>query len=178
VQIRNTRAPDCFVPEPFAGASGLDVVARIGERELPMAVAYPAAAVPVDAFTLPQLSKAFGAPYRTLHSWVERDMVSPSVHRATGTGRANLFDRQDALTVAILSELREAGVTLDLLRRAAERLHERRDDLARPVYLLVNGDVAIVADGEAVAAALTRGGAMLALHTGKALDLVEALQAS
>ncbi|WP_445150695.1 MerR family transcriptional regulator [Baekduia sp. Peel2402] len=134
--------------------------------------------MPVDAFTLPQLSKAFGAPYRTLHSWVERDLVSPSVHRATGTGRANLFDRQDALTVAILSELREAGVTLDLLRRAAERLQEHREDLGTPVYLLVNGDVDIVTDEQAVTAALTRGGAMLALHTGKALERVGALRVS
>ena len=133
--------------------------------------------MPVDAFTLPQLSRAFGAPYRTLHSWVERDLVSPSVHRATGTGRANLFDRQDALTVAILSELREAGVTLDLLRRAAQRLQERREDLGMPVYLLVNGDVDIVTDEKAVTAALARGGAMLALYTGQALERVEALEA-
>jgi DNA-binding transcriptional MerR regulator len=133
--------------------------------------------VPPDAFTLPELSRAFGAPYRTLHSWVERDLVSPSVHRATGTGRANLFDRQDALTFAILSELRDAGVTLDLLRRTAERLQERRADLASPVYLLVNGDVDIVTDEQAVTAALSRGGVMLALHTGKALELVGALRA-
>jgi DNA-binding transcriptional MerR regulator len=130
----------------------------------------------LDAFTLPQLSKAFGAPYRTLHSWVERDLFCPSIHRAAGTGRANLFDAQDALTVCVLTELREAGVKLDLLQRAAERLHECRDELTAPVYLLVNGDVEIVTDATEAAAALDRGGLTLAYHTGEALKRVEELR--
>jgi len=127
------------------------------------------------AYTLPQLAKALGAPYRTLHSWVERDLLHPSVHRTSGTGRANLFDIDDALTACILADLREAGVNFDLLRQAADQLHQQRDDLREPMYLLVNGRVDIVSDADAVTAAIDRGGLTLAYNTGEALQRVRAL---
>jgi hypothetical protein len=63
-----------------------------------------------------------------------------------------------------------------MLRRAAERLQEQRDDLEAPVYLLINGDIEIVKDEQAVTAALREGGALLAYHTGKALRQVEELR--
>src|SRR5947208_16528153 len=122
-----------------------------------------------DAYTLPELSEALGAPYRTLHSWVERDLVRPSIHRASGTGRANLFDERDALTVCILADLREAGLNFQLIRQAAERIYERRHTLHEPVYLLVNGNVEIMTDAESAASALDKGGLTLAYHTGGAL---------
>ncbi|MDQ3742406.1 MAG: helix-turn-helix domain-containing protein [Actinomycetota bacterium] len=121
-----------------------------------------------DAYTLPQLSRALGAPYRTLHSWVERDLVAPSIHRTKGTGRANLFDANDAVTVCVLLELRKSGVPYALLEQAAAKLRER-ETLAEPVYVLVNGKVDIVTDVEEAAAALGRGGVTVAYHTGEAV---------
>src|SRR4051794_16474337 len=44
------------------------------------------------AFTLPQLSKLLDVQYRTLHSWVERGLLEPSVQKSRGTGTRNLFD--------------------------------------------------------------------------------------
>jgi DNA-binding transcriptional MerR regulator len=132
----------------------------------------------VDAYTLPQLSKMVGTPYRTLHSWVERGVLRPSVHRVKGTGRANLFDERDAFTVLVLAELREAGVKLELLRRAAERLSEADDVMATPVYLLVNGDVEIVRTGQEATEALVRGGLTVAYYTGPAIERVTTLQRS
>lgn len=131
-----------------------------------------------DALTLPQLSEALGAPYRTLHSWVERDLVKPSVHRANGTGRANLFDAHDALTVSVLMELREVGVKFEVLKRAARELDERRADLERPVYLLVNGEVEIVSDADEAAAALARDGLTVAFNTRDVLRRVRQVFAS
>jgi DNA-binding transcriptional MerR regulator len=135
-------------------------------------------AVLVDAYTLPQLSKMIGTPYRTLHSWVERGVLRPSVHRVKGTGRANLFDERDAFTVVVLTELREAGINLELLRRAAERLSETDDVMTTPVYLLVNGDVEIVRTGQEATEALERGGLTVAYYTGPAIERVAALQRS
>jgi DNA-binding transcriptional MerR regulator len=135
-------------------------------------------AVLVDAYTLPQLSKMIGMPYRTLHSWVERGVLQPGVHRVKGTGRANLFDERDAFILLVLTELREAGVNLELLRRAAERLSETDDVLVTPVYLLVNGDVVIVRTGKEATEALERGGLTVAYYTGPAIQRVTALQKS
>jgi DNA-binding transcriptional MerR regulator len=132
----------------------------------------------VDAYTLPQLSKMIGTPYRTLHSWVERGVLRPSVHRVKGTGRANLFDERDAFTVLVLTELREAGVKLELLKRAAERLSEADDVMETPVYLLVNGDVEIVRTGNEATEALERGGLTVAYYTEPAIERAAALQRS
>lgn len=129
-----------------------------------------------DAYTLPQLSKAIGTPYRTLHSWVERGVLRPSVHRVKGTGRANLFDVRDAFTMLVLTELREAGVKFELLGRAAERLSETEDILESPVYLLVNGDVVIVRTRREATEAIERGGLTVAFYTGPAIERISALR--
>jgi DNA-binding transcriptional MerR regulator len=129
-----------------------------------------------DAYTLPQLSKAIGTPYRTLHSWVERGVLRPSVHRVKGTGRANLFDVRDAFTVLVLTELREAGVKFELLGRAAERLREIQDLLESPVYLLVNGDVVIVRTRYEASEAIEHGRLTVAYYTGPAIERISALR--
>lgn len=123
-----------------------------------------------ESFTLPELSKAFDVHYRTLHSWVERGLLEPGVHRSTGTGTPNRFSRQDAVMVCILSELRDAGVKFELLTQAAERLRKTDSALEEEAFMLVNGDVRIVFDSEEAASSLERGGLTLAYNTGAALE--------
>jgi DNA-binding transcriptional MerR regulator len=130
--------------------------------------------VPRDAYTLPQLSKTLDIQYRTLHSWVERDLLQPGVQRSTGTGTRNLFSAQDAVMAGILVELRAAGVNFDLLEQAAERLRDTDGALCREAFMLVNGDVKIVFDQDEAAAALARGGLTLAFNTGDVLARVDA----
>ena len=130
--------------------------------------------VPRDAYTLPQLSKTLDIQYRTLHSWVERDLLQPGVQRSTGTGTRNLFSAQDAVMAGILVELRAAGVNFDLLEQAAERLRDTDGALCREAFMLVNGDVKIVFDRDEAAAALARGGLTLAFNTGDVLAKVDA----
>lgn len=129
--------------------------------------------MPQDAYTLPELSRLLDVQYRTLHSWVERGLIIPSVNQSTGTGNRNLFDRSDAVTVCVLVELRAAGVNFDLLQQAAERLRDTEDALKRRAFMLVNGDVRIVFDEAEAAAALQRGGLTLAYNTAGALERVE-----
>jgi DNA-binding transcriptional MerR regulator len=128
--------------------------------------------MPSDEYTLPQLSKLLNVQYRTLHSWVERGLLRPSVRQSHGTGTPNVFDDRDAVTACILADLRSAGVNFELLRQAAERLRENDDVLHRRAFMLVNGDVKIVFDEQEAAAALQRGGLTLAYNTAGALARV------
>jgi DNA-binding transcriptional MerR regulator len=130
------------------------------------------------AFTLPQLSKLLDVQYRTLHSWVERGLLQPSVQKSRGTGTRNLFDERDAITACVLVELRSAGVNFELLAQAANRLREHPDALERDSIILVNGDVRIVSDAQAVAAELQRGGLTLAYKTASAQHRVRELAAA
>lgn len=125
--------------------------------------------MPPVAYTLPQLSEALDIQYRTLHSWVERDLLRPGVQRSTGTGSRNLFSVEDAVMAGILVELRGAGVNFELLEQAAERLRETEGALRREAFMLVNGDVRIVFDRSEAATALARGGLTLAYNTGDVL---------
>lgn len=128
-----------------------------------------------DSFTLPELSKALDVRYRTLHSWVERGLLKPGIRRSKGTGTPNLFSRQDAVMACILVELRSAGVKFELLSQAADRLRHTEDALSHEAFMLVNGDVRIVFDRNAAAAALGRGGLTLAYNTGTALERFKCL---
>jgi DNA-binding transcriptional MerR regulator len=130
-----------------------------------------------DSYTLPQLSKLLDVHYRTLHSWVERGLLPPSIQQSSGTGTPNLFDRRDAVAACVLADLRAAGVPLDLMRQAVERLRETEDALSRQAYMLVNGDVRIVFDADDAAAALKRGGLTLAYNTSTALKAVQGITA-
>lgn len=133
--------------------------------------------MPPHAWTLPQLARGLDTPYRTLQSWVERGLVTPSVHRAAGPGRANLFDAHDAFVVCVLRELRTAGVGFELLEATASKLEAERDQVREPVYLLVNGRVELVQDRGSVTAAVDRDGPTLAYYTAPALQRVQALPA-
>jgi DNA-binding transcriptional MerR regulator len=128
--------------------------------------------MPPDAHTLPQLSRLLDVHYRTLHSWVERGLLRPSVPQSSGTGTRNLFDDRDAVAACVLAELRAAGLKFDLLQQAAERLRENDDALRRQAFMLVNSDVRIVFDEQEAAAALMRGGLTLAYNTAGALKRV------
>jgi len=128
--------------------------------------------IPTDTYTLPQLSRLLGVHYRTLHSWVERGLLQPSVQRSRGTGTPNLFDSRDAVTAYVLAELRAAGVSLEIMRQVADRLRETDDALSRKAFMLVNGDVKVVFEPEEVGAALARGGLTLAYNTATALEKI------
>ena len=134
--------------------------------------------MPPDAYTLPQLSKLLDVQYRTLHSWVERGLLQPSVQQSSGTGTRNLFDSADAVTACVLADLRAAGVNFDLLQQAAERLRETQDALQRQAFMLVNGDVKIVFDATQAATALGQGGLTLAYNTADALERVASCAAA
>src|SRR4051794_31633295 len=124
------------------------------------------------ALTLPEVAQIADVEYRTLHTWVKRGLLDPGVRRSQGTGTPNLFGREDAVAARILADLRRAGLSMDLLDRAATELRRSRGALAEPAVLLVNGSAEVFADTEAAAAALDRPGLSLVYRTREALELV------
>jgi DNA-binding transcriptional MerR regulator len=110
--------------------------------------------------------------YRTLHSWVERGLLRPSVQQSSGTGTRNLFDERDALTAYVLADLRAAGVNFKLLEQAAQRLRDDDKALQQEAFVIVNGDVRVVFGARQAATALNREGLTLAYNTGTALERI------
>jgi DNA-binding transcriptional MerR regulator len=134
--------------------------------------------VPQKPLTLPELASVVGVEYRTLHTWLQRGLLRPSLRTSSGTGTPNLFLFEDVVVGQVLADLRRGGVEIEQLHRAAEALYEHAWALSRPSFLLINGRVDVVSDADQAAAALERDSFTLAYNTTRALrDVEEALAA-
>jgi DNA-binding transcriptional MerR regulator len=118
--------------------------------------------------TLPELAQAVDIEYRTLHSWIGRGLLRPSMKVSRGTGFPNLFSVEDAVRAKVIADLRRSGTHFDRLQEAAERLDEHPEALSEGAIMLVNGSVSVV-DAQAAAAAIEQGSLTLIYNTGHAI---------
>jgi DNA-binding transcriptional MerR regulator len=126
--------------------------------------------VPEEPLTLPQLAQIVDVEYRTLHTWLKRGLISPSVRSSSGTGTPNLFAHTDAVRARIVADLREAGLPLEKIAEAAEKMGQHPEVLEEPAILQVNGTVRVITESDAITD-LQRG-AVFAYNTRVALDHV------
>ena len=111
-------------------------------------------AVPQDRpLTLPQVAEAAGVEYRTLHTWLQRGLLEPSIQVSTGKGTPNLFSFQDALKARILGHLRSEGINLELVEKTARGL-QGVPELELGDTLIVNGKVSVLKRDEDLDAAI------------------------
>jgi DNA-binding transcriptional MerR regulator len=99
--------------------------------------------------TLPEVAGAIGVEYRTLHNWVSRGILRPSVQASRGAGIPNLFSVQDTIKAKVVAGLRRSGASLERLREAAEVLERHPHALTHGAVVLVNGSVSIIDTAEA-----------------------------
>jgi DNA-binding transcriptional MerR regulator len=121
--------------------------------------------------TLPQLAEAVDVEYRTLHSWLVRRLLRPSVQTSSGTGTPNLFSIEDAVRAKVIADLRRSGVSFDRLEQAARELDENPKALTEGAIVLVNGSVSVV-DAQAAAVAIEQESLTLVYNTGHAVRVI------
>jgi hypothetical protein len=114
--------------------------------------------------TLPELAQTVGVEYRTLHSWVGRGILRPSVQASRGAGVPNLFSTEDAVKAKVVAELRHTGVSFELLKQTSQKLDDHPHALTDGAIVLVNGSVSIV-DAHGAAAAIQRDSLTLVYNT-------------
>jgi DNA-binding transcriptional MerR regulator len=73
--------------------------------------------------------KIVGVSQRCLDYWDERGIVVPSGQRATGKGSERRYSYEDLLKLSVVKRLREAGLTLQKIRKGLSKL--RKDASAR-----------------------------------------------
>ncbi len=121
--------------------------------------------------TLPQIAELVGVEYRTLHSWLQRGLLRPSLQASRGTGVPNLFSIEDAIRAKVIADLRQSGASFDRLQEATEQLDDHPHALTSGATVLVNGSVSIL-DEEEVAAALKKESIALVYNTGYAVRAI------
>ena len=124
---------------------------------------------PARLLTLPQLADRVGVEYRTLHSWLRRGLLTPSLQKSSGTGVPNLFGQADAVKTKVIAELRQAGLSFEMLNQAATSLDDHPTALTEGAIVLVNGCVT-VADADEAMRAITSESLTLVYNTRLAID--------
>ena len=121
-----------------------------------------------SGLTLPEVAEIVDVEYRTLHTWVRRGLLQPSLRSSSGTGTPNLFTAQDAVAAKVLADLRRDGIAIDQLARVSDALQAHHDALTEDSILLLNGQVDVVADAQSAVHALQQDAVTLAYGLGHA----------
>lgn len=66
----------------------------------------------------PEVVRLCGLPYSTLDYWVRTGLVAPSVRGGSGRRRTRQWSVLDVVCVRALKELRDAGASVRVLKRA------------------------------------------------------------
>ena len=94
-----------------------------------------------QGYRVPEVCKIVGITYRQLDYWARTDLVTPSVRDATGSGSQRLYSFQDLVTLRVIKNLLDTGVSLQRVRKAVEHL----GSLDRPL-----AGVTLMSDGAGV----------------------------
>jgi DNA-binding transcriptional MerR regulator len=101
-------------------------------------------------FTAKQVVALTGVPYKRLDSWANSGFLIPSIAEADGTGSRRLYSFQDLVTLRTAKILRDAGISLQGLRKVVQFLrdtHRLEQPLAH-TRLVVAGDDVLMAQTE------------------------------
>lgn len=74
------------------------------------------------AFTAERAMALAGVSKRQLQYWDERGFVTPSISPGEGRGRPRLYDFRDVLSLRVVADLRQQGISLQELRKVADHL--------------------------------------------------------
>lgn len=112
----------------------------------------------------PAVAKIVGITYRQLDHWTTTGLVRASVRDAEGSGSQRLYSFDDIVQIKVIKNLRDAGVSLQRIRKAMDTVRERGLSL-RQVTLLSDsaGTVYAVDDRREVVDLLMSGQGVFAI---------------
>ena len=94
-----------------------------------------------QGYRVPDVCRIVGITYRQLDYWARTELVTPSVRDASGSGTQRLYSFQDLVTLRVIKNLLDTGISLQRVRKAVEHLRSMK----RPV-----AGVTLMSDGRAV----------------------------
>jgi DNA-binding transcriptional MerR regulator len=94
-----------------------------------------------QGYRVPEVCRIVGITYRQLDYWARTELVTPSVRDASGSGTQRLYSFQDLVTLRVIKNLLDTGVSLQRVRKAVEHL----EAMERPI-----SGVTLMSDGKGV----------------------------
>ncbi len=99
-----------------------------------------------------------GVTERQLHTWVTKNLITPSVSNPKGSGTRRLFSFQDIVAFRTLKRLTDAGLALHKLDRAVETLRRLGEADLSSTVLVCDGKTVYQCRSDDEVLDLLRGG--------------------
>jgi DNA-binding transcriptional MerR regulator len=126
-----------------------------------------------QGYRVPDVCRIVGITYRQLDYWARTDLVTPSVRDAQGSGTQRLYSFQDLVSLKVIKNLLDTGISLQRVRKAVEYLQEM-DRPTHGVTLMSDGKGVYEAHSpEAVVDLLNKGQGVFAIALDKVWDDLE-----
>ena len=126
-----------------------------------------------QGFAAPEVCKIVQITYRQLDYWARTGLVTPSIRDAQGSGTQRLYSFQDLVSLKVIKNLLDTGISLQRVRKAVEYLQEM-DRPTHGVTLMSDGRGVYEAHSpEAVIDLLNKGQGVFAIALDKVWDDLE-----
>jgi DNA-binding transcriptional MerR regulator len=132
-----------------------------------------------DAFTAGQAVRVSGLPYPVLDYWAKSGFIVPSVTAAAGSGSQRRYSFRDIVALRVARELRDAGISLQSLRKVIAKLRESEgieNPLAEERLILAGDDVVLVRSEEELLSQIRRPGQLYLTAVVNLANVVEELR--
>jgi DNA-binding transcriptional MerR regulator len=126
-----------------------------------------------QGYRVPEVCKIVGITYRQLDYWARTDLVTPSVRDAKGSGSQRLYSFQDLVTLRVIRNLLDTGVSLQRVRKAVEHLNAMRRPISGVTLMSDGRRVYEAHSPEAVIDLLQNGQGVFAIAVGRVWDDME-----
>ena len=129
-----------------------------------------------EGFRGPQVCKIVGITYRQLDYWARTDLIRPSIADARGSGTQRRYSYRDLLELKVIKSLLDAGVSLQLARKAIEYLRQNLGEDISTASLVLNGPGSVLtrSDGEVIDIMRKGQGVLSIVALGPVVDELEA----
>ena len=105
-----------------------------------------------EGYRGPQVCDIVGITYRQLDYWARTNLIRPSIADARGSGTQRRYSYRDLVELKVIKKLLDAGVSLQLARRAIEYLRKNLGEDIASASLVLNGPGSVLtrSDGEII----------------------------
>ncbi len=101
-----------------------------------------------ESFSSPQVMKICRITKRQLQTWLESGLITPSVFQGEGRGEHHRYSFIDLVAIRTLVEIRQQGMSVQVIKRIAERVVEYGGSSFADCFLAFDGHDVILRRGE------------------------------
>jgi DNA-binding transcriptional MerR regulator len=122
-------------------------------------------------FTPQQAASLANVPYATIDSWNRKGIVCPSVQQSQGRGKLRYYAMSDLVALRVLKDLRDAGLSLQALRKMLSELKALGyENPLRDQYLIAEGGTVKLQDAAGLMDCLRSPGQRVIVDYGAAVE--------